>query len=227
MSILLRCRPIMRRTRTSSALALGVGLLAGMSGAHALESDRDQQMNVDADYYKSTGGQRDDANQPSIQQLDGNVVMTQGSMKSHGDHATIYRNPIGVVDANGNKGALTRVVLTGKQAHMQQVHDGDCTLVTSTADTIDFHNATNIAILTGNVVVVQGGKGEFHGEHMTYNTRTGEMDTGDPTPGQRVHMVMEPKADAPTTVSTNNCGFPLGTHVPKTEKTAAKPAGKS
>lgn len=217
------CLPTMRQLRNNSVW-LAFGLLAGMSSAFALESDRDQQMNIDANYSKLSDSPKDEPEKPRIDLLDGNVVITQGSMKANGDHATIYRNGAGVVDANGNKGALTRVVLVGKQAHMQQVHDGDCMLITSTADTIDFHNDSNTAILTGNVLVLQKGKGQFKGEHMVYNTKTGAMEGGDQTGNSRVHLVMEPKDDTPPPASTNNCGFPLGNYKPKAEKAAAKPA---
>lgn len=224
-----RCRPNMRKLTINLAVVLAV--VGVSSNAFALQSDRDQQMNVDANYMKSTSGERDNADKPSIDQLDGNVLVTQGSMKAKGEHATIYRNAAGVVDESGRKGALTRVVLVGKQAYMEQVHDGDCMLVTANANKIDFHNNTNIAIMTGGVVVDQKGKGVFRGEHMTYNTKTGEMESGDPTPGARVHITMEPKQDEPAKVSTNNCGFPLGNYKPKAEKSAekapAKPAGKS
>jgi lipopolysaccharide export system protein LptA len=214
------CLPIMRYLRNNLAL-FALSLITGMSSAFALESDRDQQMAIDANYSKLSDSPRDEPTKPRIDLLDGNVLITQGSMKANGDHATIYRNGAGVVDANGNKGALTRVVLIGKQAHMQQVHDGDCMLITTNADTIDFHNDNNTAILTGNVIVLQKGKGQFHGEHMIYNTKTGAMEGGDQTGNSRVHIVMEPKDETPAVANTNNCGFPLGNYKPKAEKAAA------
>lgn len=195
--------------------------------AFALNSDRDQQMFVEAHYQKSTQNQDGNPNLPDITDLDGNVIMTQGSMKAHGDHATIYKNPSSVVDANGNSGSLTRVLLVGKQAHMQQVHDGDCSLMTADADSIDFHNDTGIAILTGHVVVIQKDKGESHSEHMVYNRNTGEMVSGDDSPTSRVYMVMEPKSAQPAVKDTNNCGFPIGNYKPKVSKpAAATPAAK-
>ncbi|MDR3388661.1 MAG: lipopolysaccharide transport periplasmic protein LptA [Rudaea sp.] len=208
-----------------SKLLVHAGLACGLlhaAGAAALSTDRDQQLFIDANHQKSTQSQSNTANEPNITYLDGNVVMTQGSMKAHGDHATIYQNPSGVLDADGKSGSLTRVLLVGKQAHMQQVHDGDCSLMTGDADTIDFHNDTSLAVLTGHVVVVQKDKGEFHGEHMVYNTKTGEMESGDNSPTSRVHVIMEPKNSSPAPASTNNCGFPVGTSTAAAKK--AKPA---
>jgi lipopolysaccharide export system protein LptA len=94
--------------------------------------------------------------------------------------------------------------------------------MTADALKIDYNNITGIAVLTSNVVVVQKGKSQFHGENMIYNTNTGEMESGDNTAASRVHMVIEPKTDTPVAPTTNNCGFP-GTPKPKTDK---KPATK-
>ena len=98
----------------------------------------------------------------------------------------------------------------------------DCALMTANADTIDYNPLTNIAELTGGVVVVQQGRNEFHGEHMLYNTDTGDMESGNKAdPAARVHMVMEAKT-APSAPTPNNCGFPVGT----AKSAAAKPADK-
>jgi lipopolysaccharide export system protein LptA len=222
---------MMPRLNSNLILVIAAVVIFGAgwnNAAFALSSDRDQQMFIDADHQKSTQNQDGNTNLPDITYLDGNVVMTQGSMKAHGDHATIYKNPSSVVDANGNSGSLTRVLLVGKQAHMQQVHDGDCSMMTADADSIDYHNDTGIAILTGHVVVIQKDKGESHSEHMIYNRNTGEMESGDNSPSSRVHMVMEPKSAQPAVKDTNNCGFPLGTYTHKASKSdAAKPAAKS
>jgi len=113
------------------------GCLLVASNAFALSSDRNQPMLIDANYQKSTQSRTGKAGDPDITKLDGNVVVTQGSMKAHADHATIYKNPSGVADKNGSVGGITRVVFTGKQAHLQQVHDGDCGLMTADANTID------------------------------------------------------------------------------------------
>jgi lipopolysaccharide export system protein LptA len=197
----------------------GFAALLLASNAFALNSDRQQSMYIDANYQKTTQSQSGNASDPDITHLDGNVVMTQGSMKAHADHATIYKNPSGVADKNGAVGGITRVVMTGKQAHMQQVHDGDCSLMTADADNIEYQNESGIATLTGSVVVVQKGKGEFHGERMIYNTNTGEMESGDLSSTSRVHIEMEPKSEQPAQKTSDNCGFPAGK-----PKAKAKPA---
>jgi lipopolysaccharide export system protein LptA len=221
------CRPMMPKNNWRNGFArpalacLGIALSAN---AFALKSDRDQQMLIDANRQTSIQSQTGKASDPDVTHLDGNVVMIQGSMKGRGDNAVIYKNPSGVVDAKGNAGKMTRVVFTGKPAHMQQVHDDDCGLMTADANTIDYDVQTGIATLTGQVVVVQKGKGESHSEHMIYDTNTGAMESGDTSPTSRVHMVMEPKSE-PAAPSQNNCGFPVGNGAhAKTAKTAAAAA---
>ena len=195
--------------------------------AFALKSDKDQKSTVEADYSKLVQSKTGAAADPDVYDLDGNVVITRGSIKMTSAHATLYKIPAAANSPNA--GETSRVVLTGKQAHMQQMHDGDCALMTANADKIDYNPLTSLADLTGGVVVVQQGRGEFRGEHMIYNTDTGDMESGNKTePSGRVHMVMEAKTQAPA-ASPNNCGFPSGAARPaeaKPQSKEAKPATK-
>ncbi len=204
-------------------VCVAIALALASSFACALQTDRQQPMNIDARYQKSTQSLTGNADDPDITNLDGNVVITQGSLKSTGDHAVIYKNPTGVADESGDIGGIRRIVLTGKGklAHLEQVHDIDCSLMTADAQNIDYNNVTGIAVLTRNVTVVQHGKSEFHGEHMVYNTVTGEMEGGDQSAESHVHMVIQPNNKAAATATTNNCGFP-GTPKPKSDKSAIK-----
>lgn len=200
-----------------TACAAAALLLA--SQAFALKTDKDQPANIDANYSKSVQSKTGAANDPDVYDLDGNVLITRGSIKMTSNHAKVFRVPSSSNDPNA--GQISRVILTGKQAHMQQVHDGDCSLMTANADKIDYNPLTNIAELTGGVVVTQQGRSDSRSEHMIYNTDTGDMESGDTSnPAARVHLVMEPKT-APPPASTNNCGFPAGA-----APAAAKPADK-
>ena len=171
------------KARTERALRVAIALLAAavVPAAHALSSDRDKPMDVTADYSKINQGKD---KQPGTTYLRGNVRVVQGTMKASAAEATIHQK---------SNGDVLRVVMKGKQAHVEQQQDGGGTM-TADADQIDFDNQTSIAVLTGNVKVVQSGRGEFHGEKMTYNTNTGEMESGDASPSSRVHMVMQPKS---------------------------------
>lgn len=181
-----------RRVRNANSL-FAILLIAAAPAVYALSTDRNQEMKVDADYSKM---QQSTDNKPGVSFLKGNVQIVQGTMKSHGDEATIYQHASNAKDAQGNdiSGGIQRVILVGKtaQAHMEQLQDNDGGLITADADKIDYNSDTSIADLTGNVTVVQQGRGTFHGTHMTYNTNTGEMESGDNTPANRVHMIMQP-----------------------------------
>ena len=186
----------MRELRVDLALALAL-CLAASPFAHALGTDRDKPMDINADYQKTqlnSGG-----TQPGVTHLRGNVRITQGSLKANGAEATMYQHPANGKDAQGNSlaGGVQRVVLTGKRAHLEQLQDDNGGLVTAEAEKIDYNADTGVAELTGDVTVVQQGRGEFHGAHMTYNTNTGEMESGDNTPANRVHMIIQPKAKPP------------------------------
>jgi lipopolysaccharide export system protein LptA len=60
------------------------------------------------------------------------------------------------------------------------------------AATLDYDNIKAIAVLTGNAVVRQQGRGEAHGDRLTYDTQTSEM-TGESGGDGRVHMTFLPK----------------------------------
>jgi lipopolysaccharide export system protein LptA len=177
------------------AAALAFALTLAPLCAQALTSDRQQKMFIDGGALKVV--QNTSNNQPSVSYITGGAKMVQGSMKAHGDEATIYQHASTAKDAQGNdvSGSVQRVILIGKsaQAHIEQKQDGGG-VMTADSDKIDFNADTNVAELTGNVVVIQPGRGEFRGAHMTYNTNTGEMQSGDNSPDSRVHMIIEPKA---------------------------------
>ncbi|HEY6940390.1 lipopolysaccharide transport periplasmic protein LptA [Dokdonella sp.] len=198
-------RPCNRGTRATARidrpLRIFAALLACLAvpAAHALGSDRDKPMDITADYSKINQGKD---KQPGTTYLRGNVRVVQGTMKATAAEATIHQK---------SNGDVLRVVLTGKQAHVEQQQDGGGTM-TADADQIDFNNDTSVAVLTGNVKVVQAGRGEFRGEKMTYNTNTGEMESGDASGGSRAHIILQPKAKSPEAAK------------PEDAQPAAKPA---
>ena len=211
------------RRAVGLALACGIAALGFAGAALALKSDKNQPSNIDANYSKRVDSKTGAANDPDVTDLDGNVVITKGTIKMTSAHATIYSIPSGAKAANAGK--IARTVLTGKQAHMQQLHDGDCSLMTADADRIDYNPLTSLADLTGNVVVNQAGRGEFHGQHMIYNTDTGDMESGDmKSADSRVHMVMEP-SDKKAAANPNCPGAAPATAKPAEKAPAAtKPA---
>jgi lipopolysaccharide export system protein LptA len=189
--------------RLPALLCLVAAAVAAPS-AWPLSSDNDQPMDVTASHQKSMQSRTGAAGDPDITDLDGNVIITRGSIKIHADHARIYQIPAGAKDPHAGK--FSHIVLTGKPAHMEQLHDGDCSRMSADANTIDYKPLDNRAELTGNVKVLQGGRGESHSQHMIYNTETGDMEAGDNSADSRVHMVLEAQSAAPAPRS-DNCGF--------------------
>jgi len=211
----------MNTTERNTGVCSALLMLLVAAQAWGLSSDNEQPMDVQANTSKSVASRTGAATDPDITDLDGNVVITRGSIKIHAAHARIYRIPSGAKDANAGK--YSHIVLTGKQAHMEQLHDGDCGKMTADANTIDYKPLTNLAELTGGVKVVQAGRGESHSEHMIYNTSTGEMEAGDNSASSRVHMIMEPST-AKLPERSDNCGFPAAKAKPPTPPASPAPA---
>jgi lipopolysaccharide export system protein LptA len=183
------------RSGSSSAALVALALALAPLSAGALTSDKQQNMLINSDHAKIV--QNKDNNAPGVTYLTGNVTMDQGTTKARGDEATIYQHAADAKDAQGRdiSGDVQRVVMIGKkkQAHLEQQQDAGG-LMTAESDKIDYNADTSIAVLTGNVVVNQPGRGQFKGAYMTYNTNTGEMESGDKTSdSQRVQMVIVPK----------------------------------
>ena len=183
------------RSGSNSAALVALALMLAPLAAEALTSDKQQNMLINSDHAKIV--QNKDNNQPGVTYLTGNVTMDQGTTKARGDEATIYQHAADAKDAQGRdiSGDVQRVIMIGKkkQAHLEQQQDAGG-LMTAESDKIDYNADTSIAVLTGNVVVNQPGRGQFKGAYMTYNTNTGEMESGDKTSdSQRVQMVIVPK----------------------------------
>ena len=176
-------RPCNPRARSVERI-LATLLLACALPAQALSTDRNQPMDVSANYSRINQG---GGGKPGTTFLRGDVRVVQGTMKANAAEATIEQ------DANG---AIRRVILSGDQARLEQQQDGGG-VMTAQADRIEFDNATSIAELSGNVKIVQQGRGEFRGAQMTYNTNTGQMESGNQEAGGRVHMIIQPKNPAP------------------------------
>jgi lipopolysaccharide export system protein LptA len=146
----------------------------------AKQDDRDKPMNVEhADSFD--GFQKPN----SVSTLKGHVVITQGTLRLTGDVVKVY------FDADEQ---ISRTVVTGSPAHIQQLDDNN-NLMQGDAATLDYDNIKGVAVLTGNAVVKQQGRGEAHGDKLTYNTQTSEM-TGESGGDGRVHMTFLPKPRA-------------------------------
>lgn len=117
--------------------------------------------------------------------LTGSVVITQGTLKTTGGKALI------TIDGDTQISHIHIIAAKGKLAHIEQIDDAG-NLMTGDADTLDYDNINGIAVLTGHAVVHQQGRGESHGDKLTYNTQTQQM-TGSSGADGMVHMVILPK----------------------------------
>jgi lipopolysaccharide export system protein LptA len=170
--------PRSRRASTSARFALAAAVLGLLAAQPALarKSDRQQEMHVAAKNFD--GFQKPN----SVSTLTGNVVITQGTLKATGAQAKVY------FDAESQ---ISRVVITGSPAHLEQLDENN-NLVLGDAATLDYDNLKGIAVLSGNASITQKGRGDAHGDKLTYNTETSEM-TGESGGDGMVHMTFKPK----------------------------------
>ncbi len=171
--------PHSRHVSPAARFAVAIAVLGGILAtqpAQAKQSDRKQEMQVAAKHFD--GFQKPD----SVSTLKGNVVITQGTLKATGSQAKVY------FDGNSE---ISRIVITGSPAHIQQLDDSN-NLMLGDAATLDYDNIKGIAVLKGNASIKQKGRGEAHGDKLTYNTVTSQM-TGESAGDGMVHMTFKPK----------------------------------
>lgn len=161
------------RWRLPAVLAVSL-MLPGIGLAK--QSDRDQPMNYTAVYTEAFQKPN------SVSTLKGKVQITQGTMHLSGDLAKIY------LDGDSQ---ISRVVVTGRPAHIQQLDDSG-NLMTGEAATLDYDNVHGIAVLTTDAVVKQQGRGQFSGDKLTYDTQTSQI-TGESNGQGLVHGTFLPK----------------------------------
>jgi lipopolysaccharide export system protein LptA len=154
------------------ALALGA-LCAGPAAARS--NDRNQPMDIEAAH---TTGTLDDR-EPTV--FSGGVKIVQGTLNINADRA--------VVTLKGSD--PVRAVLTGSQAVLKQQMDNG-TSMNARADRIDYDMVTDIVVLTGNYTVTTQ-RGSTSGQRLTYNMKTGQVDSGGQD-GGRVKVRILPKS---------------------------------
>lgn len=155
------------------AAALALGLMVPALAVQAKTSDRNQEMTIDS------GAQDGMIVGDGVMTLSKGVVITQGTLEIRADSAQIH-----IKD-----GQAVRAVFSGKQATMKQQLD-DGSWMNARADKIDYDITNETIVLTGNYRV-ESAQGVNSGGTMTYNTRTGQMNSGGD--GQRVRTVIPPK----------------------------------
>lgn len=155
------------------AALCAISLLVTGFAVSAKSTDRNQDMTIDA------GAQSGTLIGDGKTTLSQGVVITQGTLDLRSSDAEIYMKD----------GEAVRAVFTGKQAKLKQQLD-DGSWMDASADRIDYDIKAEVLVMTGNYHV-KSARGTNAGQKMTYNTRTGEMNSGGD--GTRVRTVIPPK----------------------------------
>ena len=163
----------MIRTLINGKILAVFCLLAGSMHAWALESDRQQPIQIEADQ-----GSLDKQNQTTV--FTGNVKMRQGSMYMNAARVTAHK------DNSGNQ----TIIADGKPAKFGQKLDKDG-MVTGQGNNVHYESQSGIVTITGNAQINRGGD-MARGGVIVYNTNT-EVYTVKSAPKERVHVIIQPQ----------------------------------
>lgn len=195
-----RCRPMLVSENTGAARlrALDVKSLVSLSiltvlmtfsglaalPTQALESDRDQQIEIESDRAEFR-------EKEGITVYSGNVRMSQGSMLLTADNMKIY-----TADGDVNK-----LVATGNRAYFEQLPAEDQQKVVAQGEMIEYILADDVINLVGQASITQEGA-TLNGNRITYDVRNhllkansasssgGANTSGSSNSGERVKVVI-------------------------------------
>lgn len=160
----------------NSAKWLFIIALAGPPGAHALSTDKDQPVDIEADRAEI-----DEPRGTSV--YSGNVKVTRGSMHLTGDTMTVY----------SKDRELDRIIVVGSPATYRQRQDNQQEDMHAAAQRIEYHANSEKVILLENAKLWQG-INEFKSDRIVYDIARGVANAGDPSSSrQRVHITIQPK----------------------------------
>ena len=155
-------------------------LTAGsLQTAHALDSDRNQPISIEADQ-----GSLDQKNQVTV--FSGNVQIKQGSLQMKAQSVRVSQ------DRSGNQTMLA----TGSLVYFRQQLDGGKGLVEGWGNRAEYNSAQHPVKLIGNAKVQRGGD-LAQGEAISYNMKTevytvlGGNAVGNKN-GRRVKVIIQP-----------------------------------
>lgn len=139
------------RTIIYYATALGLVSHPGTI-VHALSTDRLQPIEIKADNARLD-------NTKGIANYNGNVVITQGSIRVTGDSMTAY--------FNGEE--LQTIIIEGQPAHYKQLPDNSRIYDQAKALKMEYHHKKNLVILTGQASFRRADT-KLNGERIEYNS---------------------------------------------------------
>lgn len=156
-------------------LAIALLLILPIS-AQALQSDKDQPIDVEAD-----GVDMNDSNGISIYK--GNVVLTQGSIVIKADKVTVTQM------GNG----ADKILAEGRPMTFRQETDGNKGTIKGQATKTEYHANSEIIYMIGNAVLIQG-KDTFKSDRITYDRSQAVIKAGASAKGkQRVKVTIGSK----------------------------------
>ena len=155
--------------RVSSCLIL----LLLPAWASALPEDRKQPINLEADkgsYNQRTG----------VSVYQGNVVVTQGTMKLVADEATVYFK----------NGEFEKMHATGTPSELRYKPTHDKPWIDGVGDEVRYNAVTAKVVVIGNARFVQG-KDIFEGDRIEYDLST-DIVRANSRQGERIKIILQP-----------------------------------
>jgi len=146
-------------------------------GAFALESDKDQPINID-----SNTATYDDATGTSI--YTGSVVSVQGSLRVESEKLVVYFKD----------GEAEKLVFTGKKAKFKQTPKEGDDDITGEALTGEYYPKKNLLVLIDEATVWQG-NGTYSSNLIEYDSKSSVVKAGETSSdAKRVHVTLQPKS---------------------------------
>lgn len=156
-------------------------IVASFAGvAHAKSTDRNQPMDLDANQTDCSV----EENGPCV--FTGNVHIVQGTLDIRAAKADVRRGG----------GDIQRVLLSGSPVQMTQELDGGGSM-SARASNVDYDMPKDTVVFTGNVEIVQPGRGTMSGPRIVYNMRTGQVQGGGDGEGGQIRTRILPKNAQP------------------------------
>lgn len=194
-------------SRQALVCALALAGLGASLGSQAAKDDRYKPLTIEADQRSGYDMLKERV------ELNGNVMLTQGSMMLRADRVLMRQTADGFYRADATGSA-------GKPVSFRQARDVAGEVMEGFADVLEYDGQNDVVRLIGNARVrtLRGSQlgNEVSGAVIVYDNRTEKLSvdpgTEAPHPNGRVRMVMIPKAaSAPESGASEsgNKGLPL------------------
>jgi len=162
-----------RARKTTYAITLISGLLLTVAhNANALPDDKEQPINVSADNAIKNSNK-------GLTVYQGNVFITQGSIRITGDKVAIY----------DDAGIISKMIATGNPAEFRQQPETESSETIANGSTIEYDITKEVLLLTENAKLEQGGDLTTSNK-ITYDIKSTVINAGDKN--GRVIMTLQP-----------------------------------